>query len=75
MAYADLDTIGGTSGSGILQDSAGYLVGVHAEGAIGGPFSCGPGDPNKGPSMDAIRAVSPVIRERALDPAKLSVLL
>jgi hypothetical protein len=32
MSYGDLDTEGGSSGSGILQDRTGYVIGVHTNG-------------------------------------------
>lgn len=56
LLYKDLDTLGGSSGSGVLADS-GRLVAVHVEGgcsAFGGA--------NRGVSLKAIRTVSQIIK-------------
>ena len=57
--YGDLDTLGGNSGSGIL-DAGGTVVGVHTNGgctALGGS--------NRGVTIDAIRAQSPLVAARS----------
>jgi V8-like Glu-specific endopeptidase len=71
LTYDDLDTLGGSSGSGILQDSTGYVIGVHTFGVSDG--TCGVGDPNSGPSMLQIRGLSQTIRTLAMDAAKVSL--
>jgi V8-like Glu-specific endopeptidase len=58
IGYDSIDTLGGNSGSGILQDSSGRLVGVHtnggcAEAALGH---------NHGVRITFIRAASPLVR-------------
>jgi V8-like Glu-specific endopeptidase len=53
--YDDLDTRGGSSGSGILDD-VGRLVGVHTNGG------CAAGEQNAGMRMDRIVSVSATIR-------------
>lgn len=73
IGYEDLDTFGGTSGSGVLHDRTGYLVGVHTNGVSDG--TCGAGDPNTAQSVPKIYAQSPIMRQRALDAAKVTVLL
>jgi hypothetical protein len=71
LGYDDLDTFGGTSGSGILQDRTGFLLGVHTDGVPNG--QCGPGDPNFGESIAKnIYGQSAIIRQLAMDPAKLA---
>lgn len=70
FGYDDLDTENGASGSGILQDSTGSLVGVHTHGAV--DDACGVDNPNSGQSLLRIYAQSPIIRRIALDPAKLT---
>jgi V8-like Glu-specific endopeptidase len=69
MTYADLDTEGGASGSGILQNTTGALIGVHTTGAL--DDACDPGDPNNGEDLRVVYGVSPIIRQMALDPAKV----
>jgi V8-like Glu-specific endopeptidase len=57
LKYNDIDTLGGNSGSGVLQASTGLLVGVHTNGG------CNPsGGANFGYRISAIRAVSPVLQ-------------
>lgn len=63
IRYNDIDTLGGNSGSGILQESTGRVVGVHTN---GGCNSQGTGS-NSGVAIAAIRAVSPTLQ--ALPPA------
>src|SRR5690349_6975242 len=64
MLYDDLDTKGGSSGAGILDD-AGRLVGVHTHGG------CEGGDQNGGVPMASIVAASQTVRE-LLPPSLLA---
>ncbi len=73
VSYADLDTEGGSSGSGVLQNSTGLVIGVHTSGTW--DDSCGPGDPNKGEAMVDLYVQSPIVRELAIDPAKVVAIL
>lgn len=57
LKYNDIDTLGGNSGSGILQASTGLLVGVHTNGGCDQP-----GGSNFGYRISAIRATSPVLQ-------------
>lgn len=65
IRYNDLDTAGGSSGSGILDDH-GRLVGVHTNGG------CEAGGENFGTRMDRILANSEVLRN-LLPPSFLAV--
>lgn len=57
IRYADIDTLGGNSGSGILQASTGRIVGIHTNGG------CNPtGGSNLGQAIAAVRAVSPILQ-------------
>jgi len=58
IRYNDIDTLGGNSGSGILQASTGRLVGVHTN---GGCNVQGTGT-NSGTAIASIRAVSPTLQ-------------
>jgi V8-like Glu-specific endopeptidase len=58
VRYNDIDTLGGNSGSGILQASTGRVVGVHTN---GGCNSAGTGT-NSGTAIAAIRAASPTLQ-------------
>lgn len=58
IRYNDIDTLGGNSGSGILQASTGDLVGVHTN---GGCNSAGTGS-NSGVAIAAIIAASPTLQ-------------
>jgi hypothetical protein len=58
VRYTDIDTLGGNSGSGILQASTGRVVGVHTN---GGCNSAGTGT-NSGTAIAAIRAASPTLQ-------------
>ena len=69
MTYGNLDTEGGTSGSGILQNRTGSLIGVHTEGTS--DDSCSASDPNSGESIDSIMPHSPTMRRIAVDAAKV----
>lgn len=70
LTYGDLDTDGGSSGSGILQDRTGYLVGVHTNGGCGVS-----GGANWGESMRDLLDVSPTLRARAFGPAQVMAIL
>lgn len=61
IGYNDIDTLGGNSGSGILQASTGRLVGVHTNGGCN-PQGTGS---NTGVAIAAIRAVSPTLQALA----------
>jgi V8-like Glu-specific endopeptidase len=58
VRYNDIDTLGGNSGSGILHDTTGRVVGVHTN---GGCNSAGTGS-NSGVAIAAIRNVSPTLQ-------------
>lgn len=53
IGYADLDTLGGNSGSGILADGSGLIVGVHTNGGC-----TATGGYNSGVPISRLRAVS-----------------
>lgn len=61
VRYNDIDTLGGNSGSGILQASTGRVIGVHTN---GGCNRAGTGS-NLGQSIAAVRAVSPTLQALA----------
>jgi hypothetical protein len=58
ISYADIDTLGGSSGSGILDATTGKLVGIHTN---GGCTNGGRGE-NYGITIEALRAASPTLR-------------
>jgi len=58
IGYNDIDTLGGNSGSGILQASTGRVVGVHTN---GGCNPAGTGQ-NTGTAIAAIFAASPTLQ-------------
>ena len=58
VRYDDIDTLGGNSGSGILQASTGELIGVHTN---GGCNSMGTGS-NSGTAIAGILAASPTLQ-------------
>jgi V8-like Glu-specific endopeptidase len=58
IAYNDIDTLGGNSGSGILRASDGLIVGVHTN---GGCNAAGTGS-NTGVRITSIRANSPTLQ-------------
>jgi len=58
IRYNDIDTLGGNSGSGILQAATGRIVGVHTN---GGCNSAGTGS-NFGQRITVVRANSPVLQ-------------
>lgn len=63
LRYNDIDTLGGNSGSGVLQAPSGRLVGVHTN---GGCNPSGTGS-NRATPIAAIRAASPTLQ--ALTPS------
>jgi hypothetical protein len=58
LSYNDIDTLGGNSGSGILESPGGRLVGVHTNGGC----NAGGTGSNFGSSIGAILAASPTLR-------------
>jgi len=62
VRYSDLDTIGGSSGSGVL-DSSGQIVAVHTNGGCGAT-----GGSNRGVMISKIRLVSPIVDQLVIDP-------
>jgi V8-like Glu-specific endopeptidase len=58
LLYTDLDTEGGSSGSGVI-DTFGYVLGVHTN---GGCNSAG-GGANRGNNINEIRALSPIVQD------------
>ncbi|MBB4080640.1 V8-like Glu-specific endopeptidase [Lewinella aquimaris] len=62
IGYNDIDTLGGNSGSGILQASTGRIVGIHTNGG------CTASDPNPdanhnhGVRISSIRRQSPILQ-------------
>ncbi|MBO9554868.1 trypsin-like peptidase domain-containing protein [Cellulomonas sp.] len=58
IGYNDIDTLGGNSGSGILQASTGRVVGVHTNGGCN-PQGTGQ---NTGTAIAAIYAASPTLQ-------------
>ena len=61
VRYNDIDTLGGNSGSGILQASTGRVVGVHTNGGCNTQSPAGGGS-NSGVAIQAIRNVSPTLQ-------------
>jgi V8-like Glu-specific endopeptidase len=61
VRYNDIDTLGGNSGSGILQASTGRVVGVHTNGGCNSSSPAGGGS-NSGVAIAAIRNVSPTLQ-------------
>ncbi|MCL3862424.1 serine protease [Actinotalea sp. K2] len=57
ITYDDIDTLGGNSGSGILQASTGRIVGVHTNGGC-----TSTGGANSGVAIAGILAVSPTLQ-------------
>jgi V8-like Glu-specific endopeptidase len=68
ILYNDIDTLGGNSGSGLLHDTTGQLVGVHTN---GGCNTAGTGS-NFGMRISAIRAQSPTITNLGAATAPLA---
>lgn len=60
IAYNAVDTLGGSSGAGILDVSSGKLVGVHTN---GGCTASGDGE-NSGVTIAALAAASPLVQGR-----------
>jgi hypothetical protein len=59
VSYDSIDTLGGSSGAGILDTETGKLVGVHT---TGGCATSGGGE-NSGVTIGALTAVSPILRK------------
>lgn len=57
LGYDSIDTLGGSSGSGVLRASTGLIVGVHTNGGCG----LAANSHNHGVRITSIRAVSPII--------------
>jgi len=57
LGYDSIDTLGGSSGSGVLQASTGLIVGVHTNGGC----TSAAGSHNHGVRISSILASSPVI--------------
>lgn len=57
IGYDSIDTLGGSSGSGILRASDGRIVGVHTNGGC----SAAAGSHNHGVRISSIRAASPIV--------------
>jgi V8-like Glu-specific endopeptidase len=58
IGYDDIDTLGGSSGSGILHSASGQIVGVHTNGGCNADMS----GHNHGVRISAIRAASPALQ-------------
>jgi V8-like Glu-specific endopeptidase len=63
IRYNDIDTLGGNSGSGILQSPSGRIAGVHTN---GGCNTAGTGS-NSGVAIEAIIAASPTLQDLMLE--------
>jgi len=59
LSYDSIDTLGGSSGAGILDVETGKLVGVHT---TGGCAASGGGE-NSGVTIGALTAVSPILQK------------
>lgn len=68
FGYDDLDTLGGSSGSGILKNATGALIGIHT--ANSGD-TCSPTAPNRGWPILAAAAESALVQSIAFDSSKL----
>ena len=71
VSYSVADTLGGSSGSGVLNQLTGYLSAVHTN---GGCQVDGSGS-NSGVQLTTIWASSPLLRTHSFDAAKLMVVL
>jgi V8-like Glu-specific endopeptidase len=60
ILYSDLDTIGGNSGSGVLESPEGPVIGVHIG---GGCDDVNEGGTNYGVRVGALLQVSPILRD------------
>jgi V8-like Glu-specific endopeptidase len=69
LEYSDADTLGGSSGSGILNTTTGFLQGVHTGGG------CGSTGANSGIPISTIYPNSPGVRRVSFDTAKLLIVL
>jgi V8-like Glu-specific endopeptidase len=68
--YSTADTLGGSSGSGVLNPSTGLIHAVHTNGGC-----TAQGGTNAGLSVQAIYAHSPSVRRLSFDAAKLATAL
>jgi V8-like Glu-specific endopeptidase len=66
VAYSTADTLGGSSGSGVLNTSTGYVQAIHTNGGC-----TSSGGANQGVRVLAITAVSPTVRTLSFDAAKM----
>lgn len=66
VSYATADTLGGSSGSGVLNPYTGYISAVHTNGGC-----TTTGGANSGVVVSSIYPVSPVIQTLSLDTAKI----
>jgi len=57
ISYGDIDTLGGSSGSGVI-DQTDHLIGVHTDGGCNAR-----GEANSGVPLVAIRGVSEIVKE------------
>ncbi len=57
IRYSNLDTLGGSSGGGLISTSSGELVGVHTNGGCGGVVD----DYNYGMRISVVRSVSTIV--------------
>ncbi|MGC4064939.1 MAG: serine protease [Polyangiaceae bacterium] len=70
VTYSDADTLGGSSGSGVLNTLTGYIAAIHT--TAGCTVT---GGANQGVPVSAIYGVSPTVRTASFDTAKLMVAL
>ncbi|MCB9603559.1 MAG: trypsin-like peptidase domain-containing protein [Sandaracinus sp.] len=70
ITYGDLDTLGGSSGSGVLQDATGFVVGVHIQRGC-----TSSGGANVAEPMLDLLDVSPTLRDVAFDASEVMAIL
>lgn len=70
VTYSAADTLGGSSGAGVLNTLTGYIAAIHT---MAGCTTTG--GANSGVPVSAIYAVSPTIRTLSFDTAKIMVAL
>ena len=70
VAYDKADTSGGSSGAGVLDNVTGYLEGVHTT-----PGCTIAGGSNSGTPVFTIYNYSLIMRQRAMDPAKIMTIM
>lgn len=68
--YSTADTLGGSSGSGVLSELSGLIMAVHTNAGCNGDGS----GANRGVAISSILASSPTVARRAIDSAKLASL-